>query len=263
MFNTKSLCVAVVERSDVATALTSSGLYDPRYLAANNGYLSLTERVWGELDGKSPISAGAAISDEDRDRRLWRLDRHGFYDCEQAVIGAASGRRVPVEISAQRVWCSGVACDLEFFRPLAPPRSETTPDAQRGPRAKFLPDLQANFRKLSPFDRTILMRRMLTAVAEGGLLIARVDPNPAIAGYSAELRSRLSPYVVPGRGENAVKLDFSALDEAVAERHLLELAAEIWRLIRFAKDSETAEMLQRLVAPYTVPASPVVSGEQA
>lgn len=258
MFDTKSLCVAVVERADVATALTSTGHSGARYLAANNGYLALTERVWGELEGRSPISAGAAIGDPDRDRRLWLLDRNGYYDCEQAVIGAASGRRVPVEISAQRVWCSGIACDLEFFRPLALPQTGSAM-APPGPRAAFLPELETNLRKLTPFDRTILIRRMLTAVAEGGILIARVDPNPAITRYSDTLRGRLAAYIAPGRSEIAVKLDFSALDEAAAERHLLELAAEIWSLIRFTKDPETAGMLERLVAPYTLPTSPVVA----
>lgn len=258
MFDTMSLCVAVVERSDVATALTSTGQSAARYLAANNGYLALTERIWGELEGRSPVTAGAAIRDPDRDRRLWLLEHNGYYDCEQAVIGSPSGRRVPVEISAQRVWCSGIACDLEYFRPLATPRVGSS-GASPGPRATFLPELEANLRKLSDFDRTILIRRMLTAVAEGGILIARVDPNPAITRYSDTLRGRLAPYVAPGRSDVAVKLDFSALDEATAQRHLLEMAAEIWSLIRFTKDPETAGMLERLVAPYTLPSLPLVA----
>ncbi len=259
MFDTKSLSVAIVEKSDVASTLSTSGLYDARYLAANTAYLALIERVWGELDGQSLIDKGTAISNGERDRRLMLLDRHGFYDCEPAVLRTASGRKVAVEISAQRVWCSGTACDLEFFRPLAAaPEEDAVVDAATGPRAAFLPELQANLRKLPAFERTILMRRMLAAVAEGGILIARVDPNPAIARYSEALRTRLAPFIAPGSGGIATRLDFSALDESLAERHLLEVAADIWSLIRFAKDPETAGMLERLVAPYTVPASLVV-----
>lgn len=260
MFDTKSLCLNLVERADVATALSTSGVYDARYLGANDAYLTLVERIWDELDGQSLIAKGSAISDAARDRRLWLLDRYGFYDCEQAVIGTASGRQIAVEISAQRIWCSGLACDLEFFRPLGPvpDASKAAAIAGAAPRASFLPELQASLRALSAFNRAILLRRMLTAVAEGGILVARVNPNPSIGRYSDELRRRLTPYLCPDRTGSDTKFDFSALDEAATERHLLELAGEIWSLIRFAKDPEIAGMLERLVAPYTRPASLVV-----
>jgi hypothetical protein len=261
MFDTKSLCLNLIERSDVATALSTSGQVDARYLAANGTYLSLIERIWDELDGQSLIGKGSAIDDAARERRLGLLDRHGFYDCEQAVIGTASGRRVAVEISAQRIWCSGLACDLEFFRPLGPladPMEASDHDARPLPRACFRPELQANLQMLSGFDRTILMRRMLTAVAEGGLLVAKVAPNPSIIRFSEVLRNRLAPYLSAERGGAETKLDFSALDAATAERHLLDMAGDIWSLIHFAKDSDAARLLERLVAPYTRPPSLLV-----
>ncbi|MBA4334876.1 MAG: hypothetical protein C0420_08170 [Methylobacterium sp.] len=111
---------------------------------------------------------------------------------------------------------------------------------------------------LSGFDRTILMRRMLTAVAEGGLLVAKVAPNPSIIRFSEVLRNRLAPYLSAERGGAETKLDFSALDAATAERHLLDMAGDIWSLIHFAKDSDAARLLERLVAPYTRPPSLLV-----
>lgn len=262
MFDTKSLCLRLVDRSEVATVLSTTGLYDARYLAANSAYLALVERIWEELDGQSLVGKGSARSDGDRDRRLWLLDRHGFYDCEEAVIDTASGRQVAVEISAQRIRCSGLSCDLEFLRPIGRYLEATGAAGMSGtvsnPRASFLPELQTNLERLSDFNRTILLRRMLTAVAEGGMLIAKVNQNPTIERYSDALRSRMARYVAAGRPGYETKFDFSALDAAAAEQYLLEMAGEIWSLIHFAKDPETAGMLERLVAPYTQPASLVV-----
>ena len=264
MFDTKSLCVDMVARSPLATVLSTSGLEDSRYLAANDAYLTMVERVWSELDGESLIRKGSAISNTDRDRRLWMLDNRGFYDCEPAVVGASSGRRVTVEISAQRIWCSGSACNLEFFR--APPAAARTPGTETmggvgpAPRASFLPELEGNLARLSPLNRTILMRRMLAIVAEGGILLGRVNTNPSIARYAAALRDRMEAYICDDPAQTALtKLDFTPLDGAAAERHLLELAGEIWGLVHFAKDADTADLLKRLVVPYTRPGSRIVT----
>ncbi len=264
MFDTKSLWLDLVERSLVATCLSTSGQTDARYLAANGAYLKLVERVWRELDGKCMVAKGSAISSADRDRRLWLLDSKGFYDCEKALIGVGSGRKIAVEISAQRIWCGGVPCDLEFFRP-APavartgPRDWAMPSAR--PSALFLPELESNLAQLSALNRTILLLRMLTAVAEGAIMIGQVSSNRTALRYAQELSERLDSYICAGNSVGRmIQFDFSDLDDASAERWLLDIAGEIWSLIRFTKDQDLADMLRRLVEPYTLPAPSVVGG---
>ena len=264
MFDTKSLCRELVCRSEVAASLSTSGVYDPRYLAANGGYLALVERVWNELEGQSLIEKGSALSTPDRDRRLWLLDRQGFYDCERAVIGVASGRKIEVEISAQRLWCSGQACDLEYFRPVLKAAAGPVPGpvaSAATPRAAFLPEVESNLRQLSPLDRTILLRRMLTAVAEGAVMVARIRENRPVTHYADTLLNRFEPYICTANSTTLkTHFDVSRLDDIAAEQHLLEIAGEIWSLIRFARDQAIADMLQRLVAPYTQPGPIVVEG---
>lgn len=116
MFTTRNLSFDAVRHASHAASVSTVGVYDARYLCANDLYLSLIERVWPELDGKPLVGKGAAISNPERDRRLWLLDTKGFYDCEPAHLISATDRIIEVKISAQRVWLSGEACDLEYFR---------------------------------------------------------------------------------------------------------------------------------------------------
>lgn len=264
MFDTKTLCLDLVHRAAVATSLSTSGHSDARYLAVNKAYLALAERVWDELKGECLIAKGSAISTPERDRRLALLERQGYYDRERAVIGVGSGRRIEVEISAQRIWCSGLACDLEYFRQVVPGAADISGPAAISlatPRTSFLPEVAENLAHLSPLDRAILLRRMLTAVAEGAVMVGQVRPNRAVWQYSEALRERLAPYIcVVNSTDRKTHFDFSRLADASVQTCLLELADELWSLIHFIRDPVIVDMLRSLVVPYTTPAPLLVGG---
>lgn len=261
MFTTHSLTIDIVQRSVIPACLSTVGLYDSSYVTTNESYLKLIERVWAEIEHKNLVSDGSAVSNPQRDRRLWLLDTQGFYDAEPAQIRIATGRFVTVEISAQRVWCSGTACDLEFFSPLSVPEREPpvirVGDAAK--KAEFSGRLRQSVPAMNTLDREILMRRMLSLTAEGTLLAARLCDSADVRASLQMIVDRLASFQVENEMiATKVSFDFNRIGSDSVEDILLHVAGEIWSLIVNCSSIETADMLKNLVAGYSVPKLSVI-----
>lgn len=263
MFSTRTLTADLVQLADVPACLSTAGPEGSRYVAANAGYLQLIERIWTEIQHKELLEAGSAVGGMERDRRLWMLEAKGFYDSEPAVVRAATGRIVPVEISSQRVWCSGVACDLEYFMPLPPARPRDAGRAHgktTAPRAVLTPRFSAHLRSTKLVDRQILVGRILSLAARGAVLAKHLDGvaenDPALAA----IWEYLSAYqVVDPASPIGIGFDFADLEYDELENLLLQVAGEIWLVIMASGDRHIAETLRDLIKPYTTPRPVLVS----
>mgnify|MGYP001627196312 FL=1 len=263
MFSTRSLTADLVQQADVPACLSTAGPNGSQYLAANAGYLRLVERVWPEIQHKELLAAGTALSSVQRDRRLWLLETNGYYDAERAEVRSATGRIVDVEISSQRVWCSGVACDLEYFLPLSAPMpldARPGPGATAPKRAAFTPRFGGSLRTMSLLDRRIVIGRIMSLAAEGAVL-ARNLAGAAKPGMAlTELVQRLSPFQVPNRASpTTVGFDFSDLEYDEIEDLLLRFTGDIWSLIMASEDRDIVDTLRCLVSNYTMPRPVIVT----
>ncbi len=254
MFSTRSLTARLVKTLDVPACLSTIGPADSRYVAANDGYLRMVERIWAELENKDLVTSGSAISGPQRDRRLWLLETQGFYDTETAEIRTATGRALIVKISSQRVWCSGTACDLEFFTP-APSLQADPPSvalSHTTQKAAFSARVRRNLEAMRPLERDILIRRMLSLTAEGVALAARLSQPAEVAEALEVMTQRLRPFRISA--EHGPKgFDFDGLAPDTAQELLLQLAGEIWLVIVFCDNREISDLLRTLVEGYTVP----------
>lgn len=241
----------------LAIVVSTAGLYNSRYVFANQSYFSLVGLSWPAISDQNLIGAGAAISSEARDRRLFLLDTTGSYQGEQAVVRHSSGRALDVVIDAWRFMYAGTAFDLEMLRPaapVAPPRPSIYP-ASGAPQARLLPAIVLGLSRMRPVERRSFMLRMLMAVSEGAILLrTMMEPHMPAARYGEHLRTRLRAHIDHTRSANGrIYLDFHAYDEEQVETALLEIAGEIWSLRRFARDEWSRTMLGSLVEPYTQP----------
>lgn len=262
MFSTRSLTTDLVRACNIPACLSTIGLFDSRYVATNDGYLKLIERVWSEIENRNLVTEGSAISDSHRDRRLWLLDTQGFYDAESADIRSATGRLVPVKISSQRVWCSGTACDLEFFEPAFSLRLDkpVVPAGDTDRKATFSARLKKSLNKMSLLDKEILVRRILFLVAEGLVLAANISQSNEIQAALHAIIERISPFCVKNAAISTnVSYDFSPLDYEETADLLLNIAGEIWLVIVFCNNQEVGDMLKSLVGEYTVPKPLIIS----
>ncbi len=263
MFSTRTLTAELVQLADVPACLSTAGLNGSRYVAVNASYLRLIERVWPEIQSKELLAAGSAVNSAQRDRRLWMLDNNGYYDAEPAEVRAATGRIIPVEISSQRVWCSGVACDLEYLMPLPPEKphgagSGVSETASR--RASFTPRFSASLKSMSLLDRQILVGRILSLAAEGAVLATRLAEPQETGRTLAAIVEHLSVYQVVNHARpTQIGFDFSDLEYHQLEDLLLRVAGEIWRLVMACEDREIVEMLRCLIVEYTMPKPVVVT----
>jgi hypothetical protein len=257
MFSTRSLTADLVQLADVPACLSTAGADGSHYLAANAGYLRLVERVWNELQNKDLLAAGTALSSSQRDRRLWLLETNGYYDAEPAEVRSATGRIVNVEISSQRVWCSGVACDLEYFMPLSAPkpRDDVAGSGSAAPRrAAFTPRFSGSLRTMSLLDRRIMIGRIMSLAAEGAVLARNLADTPETGETLTTLVQRLTAFQVANRASpTTVGFDFSDLDYEEIEDLLLRFTGDIWSLIMAGGDRVIADTLRCLVAKYTMP----------
>lgn len=263
MFSTRSLTTKMVHGLDVPACLSSTGSAEARYLAVNDGYLQLVERIWPELENKTLVSAGAVVSGSPRDRRRWLLQTQGFYDAETASIRTATGRLLTIKISAQRIWCSGEACDLEYLTP-APVLNVPSPTVgicETTQKAMFSPRVRRNLEAMRPLEGEILIRRMLTLTADGLAVAANLAQSPEVSIALEEIAERTRPYRIPSE-ISAQSFDFGRLSADDASDLLLQLAGEIWLVIVFCQDPQVSEMLRSLVEGYTVP-KPVLMGAPA
>lgn len=263
MFSTRSLMTDLVRQSEVPACLSTIGVYDSRYVAANDRYLQMIERIWPEIEQKELVSNGAAISSAQRDRRLWLLDTKGYYDSETAEIRVASGRVITVTVSSQRVWCSGTACDVEFFQPPASATvaaHATMRDLQPSRKALFKPSIVKNLKVMALIDKRILVSRILSLAAEGAVLARQLSSSNDIRDRLSNIIDGLASFrVVNDASHTKIGFDFSDLDYASLEDLLLQFAGEIWMIIIFCNEPDVAEMLKYLVAQYTMPRPLMVS----
>lgn len=264
MFSTRSLNIDWVNRSDAPACLSTIGACDSQYLAANEKYLQLIERVWPEIENKDLVEKGSAINNADRDRRLWLLEHQGYYDSQSAVIRMATGRIVSVEMSAQRVWCSGTACDLEFFMPSPADKNrlDHAPVSNNdNKRAVFAPRLKNRLNQMNAFDKTIILRRILSVLVEGAVLTGKISEITPVKRYSHELIERFRYHQACDRATTPrVRFDFSDFDHETLEDCLLQVAGEIWTIVMLSNDPVASKPLRSLVVDYTVPRPLIVRG---
>lgn len=257
MLTTRDLSSQAVKHSAHAASLSSVGVYDARYLVVNDLYLSLIERIWPELNGEPLVGKGAAISNPERDRRLWLLDTKGYYDCEPASISSATGRIIEVRISAQRIWASGQACDLEYFGTYDSDKSvkkAVLSDRNSTILSSFTKKIEAEFQLMSDLDRIIIQRRLLSNVVEAGITIGYLTKRHPIEQLSTELTKRFGDFIkYGGNSKTGIEVDFTNLDSNLVKRCLLEVAGEIWSLIRFSREPENTERLKQIVEPFSEP----------
>ena len=263
MFSTRTLTADLVQLADVPACLSTAGPSGSQYVAANAGYLRLIERVWPEIRHKELLVAGSAVSSEQRDRRMWMLETNGYYDSEPAEVRAATGRIIAVEISSQRVWCSGVACDLEYFMPSPPARPDDAWSGASVPtsrRASFTPRLSASLRSMSLLDKRIMIGRILSLAARGVVLAGHLAGPRDTGRALATIGQRLSAYqVVDPASPTRIGFDFADLEYDQLENLLLQVAGEIWLLIMASEDRDIVETLRGLIMPYTMPRPVVVT----
>lgn len=262
MITTRSVTVDFVKKSDLPACLSTIGVYDACYVAASAGYLKLIERIWDEIEHKNLVSDGAALSNTQRDRRLWLLDTQGFYDAETAEIRLATGRVISVNISSQRVWCSGTACDLEFLMPLPDPLPQKqivrVGDTKR--KAMFSGRLRANLATMDVLDQEILIRRMLSLVAEGTVLVVHLCKLPEIETALRAITAPLSLFEVKNeRIATKISYDFASLSSREAQEILLQIAGEIWSIILSCQNQEVGDMLRSLVAEFAMPGPVIIN----
>ncbi|KPF66285.1 hypothetical protein IP69_15600 [Bosea sp. AAP35] len=263
MFSTRTLTAELVQLADVPACLSTAGSDGSRYVAVNAGYLRLIERVWPEIHQKELLAAGSAVSSAQRDRRLGMLETNGYYDSEPAEVRAATGRIIAVEICSQRVWCSGVACDLEYFMPLPPAKPH---DAGCGSseapsrRASFTPRFSASLRSMNLLDKRIVIGRILSVAARGAVLASHLAGPRDIARALTTIGARLSAYqVVDSASPTQIAFDFADLEYDQLENLLLQVAGDLWLLIMASEDRDIVETLRCLIGPYTVPRPVVVA----
>jgi hypothetical protein len=262
MITTRSVTVDIVKKSDLPACLSTIGVYDACYVAASEGYLKLIERIWDEIEHKNLVSDGAALSNSQRDRRLWLLDTQGFYDAETAEIRLATGRVVTVNISSQRIWCSGTACDLEYLTPLSDPlpKPQVVSVNHNKRKAVFSGRLRANLAEMNALDQEILIRRMLTLVTEGIVLVVHLSKSPEMATALHNIIEPLSPFeVINDRIATRISYDYSSIDLNEATDLLLQIASELWTVIFLCKNQEVSDMLRSLVAEFAMP-GPIIIG---
>lgn len=241
----------------VAVVISTAGIYNSRYIFANHAYFSLVGLSWAAICDQNLVGAGAAISNSERDRRLFLLDTAGSYDGEKAFIRHSSGRVIEAVIDAWRFTHAGAALDLEILRPALPAAPEMVRiyPASGAPKARLRPNILQGLSQMKPGDRRNLLLRMLMAVSEGAILLGTMmEPHMPAARYGLNLRARLQGHIDETRSNNGrVSLDFEGCDTEQIEAALLEIAGEIWSLHRFSRDERTLMMLGSLVDPYTLP----------
>lgn len=245
------------EHPATPVAISTVGIFDSRYVFANQPYLDLIGASWPELANQNLVGAGAAISTADRDRRLFLLDTAGSYRNEPALIRHSSGRDIEVLITAWRFKPEDAPLDLELFSPVAAHAAErpTRYPASGAVKAWLLPDIAVGLTAMDPTERRALMLRMLMAVAEGAILLGMMmKPHMPAARYGLRLRKRLQRHIVETPSTSSrISLDFEGYDDDQIEAALLEIAGEIWALLRFSRNPEASMMLKSLVEPYTAP----------
>lgn len=99
-----------------------------------------------------------------------------------------------------------------------------------------------------------MLLRMLAAVSEGAMLLGMMmKPHMPAAHYGLRLRKRLQRHIVGTQSSSArFSLDFEAYEDDQVEAALLEIAGEIWALLRFPRIWKD-QLLKSLVEPYTAP----------
>lgn len=264
MFATRTVTADLVHFADVPACLSTAGPEGSRYVAANAGYLKLIERLWPEIQHKELLAAGSALGSAERDRRLWMLETNGSYDSEPAEVRAATGRIIPVEISSQRVWCSGMACDLEYFMPVPPARPRDAGCGSGGTtvrRASFTPRFGASLRSMDLLERRILIGRILSLAARAAVLAKHLDGALDTGPALTAIWACLGPYqVIDPASPIGIGFDFADLDYQQLENLLLQVAGEIWFLIMASEDRQITETLRCLIKQYTMPRPVLVNG---
>lgn len=93
----------------------STGGPRARYLQVNDAYLILLGYSWESLRDQEMVSAGAALSSPERERRMRLLDEFGSYRLEEATLRHANGRLIDCLISARRSTFDGESYDVEII----------------------------------------------------------------------------------------------------------------------------------------------------
>lgn len=107
---------ALFELSPVAFSISSIGQKSSRYVRVNQAYLDLVGKSWDEIRGSEMVASGVVAGSEARAERLTLLDRDGGYSGMHGEIRDASGRVVPVVISARRISVAGQLYDFEVIQ---------------------------------------------------------------------------------------------------------------------------------------------------
>lgn len=108
---------AMFDLSPCALSLSTLGGKQSHYIRVNRSYLDLVGRSWDELRESEMLSTGVVMADAARNRRLHLLDTEGGYVSEPAEIFHASGKPIPVTISARRISIAGQLFDFEILTP--------------------------------------------------------------------------------------------------------------------------------------------------
>lgn len=90
--------------------------HNSRYIKVNPAYLRLVGRSWDEIDGQPlGIDLPYSIDDPARCERMKLLETQGFYELAEVDMQHASGRIMPMLISAQRRRIGGESFDIEII----------------------------------------------------------------------------------------------------------------------------------------------------
>ena len=107
---------ALFELSPVAFSISTIGQKSSRYVRVNQAYLELVGKSWDEIRGGEMVASGVVTGSEARTERLMLLDRDGGYTGMLGEVRHASGKVVPVIISARRISVAGQLYDFEVLQ---------------------------------------------------------------------------------------------------------------------------------------------------
>lgn len=261
-----SYFAGALDDAPIAFVASTTERDSSRYLKANAAYLQLCGRIWTDIAGRYLVRDGAAMANEDRDRRLWLLENIGRYQDEKALLKHSSGRPISVIMSAHRVAIDGIVVDIEYISSYkADPigkkvRSDKFPilNCSGISPAEFTPSVKKSLSEMPEETARNLILSMLGTVLRGIMLLAQIAPaGHPVSRFGLQFSLDLLGAGTMPQDDRQVSFGLALLDIDEARQGLLDLATAIWTLARFQKD-ETKTRLEALVSPYTVPPRPLI-----
>lgn len=163
--------LGMFEMAPMAICISTADPGESICVMANPAYLELVGRSLDDVVGR-PLTASAAIDGPQRDRRLALLEGEGRYRNEDAAIRHASGRTIPVLITALRSRLGGLAVDIEAIVD----NSEQVRHRERLAEAART-DALTGLRNRAGFEHDLASRVAVDAQEGDGPCLAFIDLN--------------------------------------------------------------------------------------